>query len=300
MNYKAGQLANRLFYFSHFISNSIEYNYKLINPSFDEYNKFFTSTSINEFGNLDISISLTNNTTIDTLIRKSINVLHKVAFPPLKNAFGYRFHDIKEYDDRSDLEKYNDRSICFDMNDADFVESAKNKVVFIDGWLYRDFKNFSKHSPALREIFTPLPEYMDQVQEIINKCKTLGDTIVGVHLRRGDFKDFNNGKWYYEDETYYKKMLEVEQELAAKGRRCVFLMCSNEKINKNNFKGLPIVNESRHYIVDLYVLSQCDYLIGPPSTYSMWASFYGEVPLYHINDPKKQITLSDFEVITQG
>ena len=300
MNYKAGQLANRLFYFAHFISNSIEYKYRLVNPSFDEYKKFFTSTSSNKFGNLDISVNLTASGSVDSFIRKSINVLHKVPVPPLKNAFGCYFHDIKAYDNSSDLENYDDKEVCFDMNDAEFVEAAKNKVVFIDGWLYRDFRNFEKHSPTLRQIFTPLPEYTDQVQEIISRCRTMGDTVVGVHLRRGDFKTYNNGKWYYEDEVYYQKMLAIEQQLAAQGKKCVFLMCSNEAIKQENFKGLPIVTDSRHYMVDLYAMAQCDYLIGPPSTFSMWASFYGEVPLYHINTPDQDPLLSDFEVVRQG
>ena len=33
-------------------------------------------------------------------------------------------------------------------------------------------------------------------------------------------------------------------------------------------------------IGDLYSLAACDYIIGPPSTYTQWASFYGQVPRF--------------------
>jgi hypothetical protein len=35
-------------------------------------------------------------------------------------------------------------------------------------------------------------------------------------------------------------------------------------------------------VEDLYSLARCDYLLGPPSTFSLWASFYGNVPLHQM------------------
>jgi hypothetical protein len=291
MNYKAGQLANRLFYFSHFIANSLEYKYRLINPSFEDYKAFFTSTSANDFGGHDISLNLTPYKPLDEITRKAINAVQKVQVRPLRKIPGFYFHEIKAYDAAPK---------SFDMNDADFVTSAQNKVVFIDGWLYRDYKNFEKHSASLRSIFTPVPQYAEQVQEIIYSCRKKGDIIVGVHIRRGDYKTYNDGKWYYEDEVYYSKMQELKRQFEAQGKSCVFLVCSNEKVNQDSFKGLSIVTDARHFIVDLYTLSQCDYLVGPPSTFTMWASFYGETPLLHIDEACKHAALPDFKVVSKG
>lgn len=300
INFKAGQLANRLFYFAHFISNSLEYKYKLINPSFDEYNQFFTTTAANNFGDLDISVRLTPSEKLDSLLRNSLHALHKVVIPPIDNTPLYRFHNIKEYDLRSDAESHDDKSVCFDMNDPDFVAAARKKVVFVDGWLYRDFVNFEKHAPSLRKIFTPVPKYALEVQKILETARSKGDVVVGVHLRRGDFKNYNNGLWYYEDDVYYSKMVALQEELANQGRSCVFVMCSNEPINLDNYKGLTIVTDPKHYIIDLYSLAGCDYIIGPPSTFSMWASFYGETPLLHLNTSDRSVKFSEFEVVTQG
>ena len=45
-------------------------------------------------------------------------------------------------------------------------------------------------------------------------------------------------------------------------------------------------------------MSMCDYLIGPPSTFTSWASFIGNVPTYHIKNKYKKIELSDFVLNT--
>lgn len=291
VNYKAGQLANRLFHFAHFISNSIEYNYRLINPSFNDYKNFFTSTASNNFNGLKISTQITPADKLDGLIRKSMLGMGKVLVNPLKKTPLYHFHDVQDYDKQD---------VCYDMNDPEFVDSAKKRLTFIDGWLYRDFRNFQKHAPVLRKIFTPVPAYQAEVDQTIAHCRQLGDVIVGVHIRRGDYKTFLNGCWYYEDDVYAARMRELMEIFAQQNKKCVFLICSNEKINTENYKGINIVTGDRHFIVDLYCLSQCDYLIGPPSTFTMWASFYGETPLCTLDSATKQVALPDFSVVKEG
>src|SRR6188768_452718 len=54
---KSGQLANRLFAFSHFIGNVLEHKYTLINPTFGEYCKYFEATRNNDFGGHPIYVS---------------------------------------------------------------------------------------------------------------------------------------------------------------------------------------------------------------------------------------------------
>jgi hypothetical protein len=48
----------------------------------------------------------------------------------------------------------------------------------------------------------------------------------------------------------------------------------------------------------LYVLAGCHYLVGPPSTFTLWASYYGATPLYQVEDPDKAFSINDFKVCT--
>ena len=45
---------------------------------------------------------------------------------------------------------------------------------------------------------------------------------------------------------------------------------------------------------DLYALSQCRYIIGPPSTFSLMAAFYNDAPLYWIHDKTEDVYPSSF------
>jgi hypothetical protein len=75
-----------------------------------------------------------------------------------------------------------------------------------------------------------------------------------------------------------------------------FLLCSNEALDLRDFADLPVRLATGHFVEDLYALAACDYVLGPPSSYSMWASFYGQVPLLHIERPEQEIQLTDFQV----
>ena len=53
---------------------------------------------------------------------------------------------------------------------------------------------------------------------------------------------------------------------------------------------------------DLYALARCDYIFGPVSTFSQWASFYGDKPLFHLHESndrveRERFTISDLREI---
>ncbi|MCS6783545.1 MAG: hypothetical protein NZ482_10320, partial [Gloeomargarita sp. SKYG98] len=83
--------------------------------------------------------------------------------------------------------------------------------------------------------------------------------------------------------------------------------CSDENLipQGHHFSGLPVHWGTGHIIEDLYGLAECDYLIATPSTYSGWASFYGQVPIYFlpskdgVQDAISCLTLAQFEIPTE-
>jgi hypothetical protein len=63
------------------------------------------------------------------------------------------------------------------------------------------------------------------------------------------------------------------------------------------FAGLNVTFGTGDLIEDMYAFASCDYLIGAPSTFTMWASFYGKVPLNVIRSPDQTQKLTDFVVL---
>ncbi len=286
---KVGQLCNRLFEFSFVIANSIEHNYKVLNPNFDEYEEFFMATKYTDFGDFKIRTQgYFTKKHFQKYLWKIYNYLNN------RNIASSFFHKIikiqTEAGEGGGGESYN-------LNNPNFVKNAKHKIVYLSGAWYDDNENFVKHANKIRQFFTPTQFYQTKVLEKINNIRNRDKVLVGVHIRKGDYKDFMDGKYYFENNIYAKRMKEIELIFAEKGKNIHFLICSNETINQDDFKGFNTHFSKDHFIVDLYSLAKCDYIIGPLSTFSRWASFYGNVPLLHIEKEKSIKNLVEFEVI---
>ena len=134
----------------------------------------------------------------------------------------------------------------------------------------------------IRELYVPNQNIEDEVKSVMERYRREGYFIIGVHIRRGDYKTFEGGQYYFEFEEYKQHM----QALCGvyKDRKVCFAISTNEKIDTGGFDGLEICKTSNTTAIhDLYMLTQCDRIIGPLSTFSRWASFYGEVPLCFIS-----------------
>jgi hypothetical protein len=163
-----------------------------------------------------------------------------------------------------------------------------------DGWLFRDLKNVAKHSEQIRSFFRPAEKYARNVSGLVSAARQECDLLVGVHIRQGDYIRWLNGKYHFRTEEYVALMKRFAISLGTK--RIRFMICSNVAQNLQAFDGLNYIMGSNHQLEDMYAFAQCDYLIGPPSTYTMWASFYGLVPLFTVNSINAKISPESFHI----
>ena len=165
---------------------------------------------------------------------------------------------------------------------------------YLLGCRFINQSTFIKHADAVRNYFRIADKYQQSVNTLMTKVRKSGDVIVGVHIRRGDYKGYIGGRYFYEIEQYVKIMEQTENLFPNK--KVAFLVCSDEQQKREEIAKFNVTFANNNIIEDMYSLAQCDYIFGPPSTYSVWASFYGEVPLYKIVSPDKVISLDNFEV----
>lgn len=279
-----GQLGNQLFLFAHHIVNAIEYKYQLINLGFDNYAPHFVSTSINDFNGYPVSLQMSGR----KLPRQALTLFqYKTAYKLLKLYSQFRSKSDKWIIISDDGRDY-------DLNNPEFIKQATTKTLITQGWLFRNKQKFPNHSDSIRQIFTPLHQYRNNINHLIGQCRSTCDVLVGVHIRKGDYVNFKNGIYFYTNETYLEKMKTIADFF--KDKKVGFLLCSNEPVDLSVFKELTTFNASGQFIEDMYSLAQCDCIIGPPSTYSKWACFYGEVPLCNFTKDQR-ITPNDFKLI---
>ena len=75
-----------------------------------------------------------------------------------------------------------------------------------------------------------------------------------------------------------------------------FLLCSDENPSSDIFTSLPVyIVREAEVIFDLHSLSLCDYNIGPPSSFSTWVSWYGNVPRLVVQKDTKVFSLDQFK-----
>jgi len=282
---KEGQLANRILHASSFFVNAKENSYKVIHPFFEDFYQYFSENLVQhkKFIKFWGKKKSWSSSFIQSTLTIFIKLFLKLRIKKLP------FFEIIEY------KKYEQGTAVFDLSTKEFIKKARSKIVFVYGWLFRDPVNQEKHKEWLLEFWKPNERYCKNVKNYHQKYKRDCDLLVGVHVRGGDYKNFEGGKWYYTPEQYYDKMKELTKLQEFSGKKIGFVICTNEKdISFPASEFFSVLNETRHFVEDMYLLSKCNFIIGPPSTFSIWASFYGDVPLYMIKEINQPIRDQNF------
>ena len=150
-------------------------------------------------------------------------------------------------------------------------------------------KNLEKFLP----LFGPSESVVLKVDGVMACIREEYDVVIGVHIRYGDYRTFKNGQYFYTLEQYSVFFKNISQIF--KDKKVAFYIASNEEIDIAFFKDYNCFYSSKNLMAeDLYSLSKADYIIGPPSTYSAWASLCGSVPLCFIEDNKADFSMSNF------
>lgn len=273
---RSGQLANRLFMLGTFIGNAIENGHEIICAGFEEYYHLFEN--INKACS-DYKVEFIEPK--EKLRSYGIDLASKLT------------NNIKLFSRISNHYKYSETG---DINTSFFIESAKHKKMHVKGWPYWDVDNFIKHADVLRKIFVPKEQYQKNALAFLKKINAPDHVFVGVHIRQGDYKEYLDGQYYFTIEEYIKVIMQIQEQLINKGLKPFFIICSNVKVELGAVT-FPYIISDLDAMSDIVLLSKCDYIIGPPSTFSQWSSFYGQVPSNVIRNKIDPIKLADFSPI---
>ena len=160
------------------------------------------------------------------------------------------------------------------------------------GWKFRDDTNLVRYHEVIARYFQPIAPIRNPLEELISAARDLGDEVIGVHIRQGDYRDWKNGVHYFEMEQYAHWMREASQLDIS--RKSVFLVCASDPVNTECFRGLKVLMGPGSVIGDLHALSLCDRIMGPPSTFSTWASFHGRKPLCMLQHHEQKLSNHSF------
>ena len=161
----------------------------------------------------------------------------------------------------------------------------RHRHIVVSGWNVRFYDLFLKYRSEICDLFTLDARYTEPVKQQMCDVKGLR---LGVHVRRGDYAQWKDGIYCYDDDVYARHInrfaaLHDGEEVH------VYLSTNDPGVTVEKYERLcPRVRI--HHLQgnapqDLYMLSACDYIIGPPSTFSLVAAMYRDIPLYRMDTP---------------
>ncbi|MBS7566818.1 alpha-1,2-fucosyltransferase [Mucilaginibacter sp. Bleaf8] len=264
-----GQLGNQMAILAHLMAFASKYNYQIIYPYSPRLKRCLDEEQIGK-ANVFFSKILSNKLLSSFLIKLIKYVCaHK----------NFQFLDILMVNTRFVVD-----------------EQAAGKVfpstIIITDWMFRFYAGVEEQQKDIKTWLSFDKQHTNRPQSFIQKINQdfAPAAIVGVHVRHGDYATWHGGKFFYDANTYYAKM----QQIAAQMPDCVFVVCSNENIVFENTAGLNIVHAKGSDIEDLCVLAHCDYIIGPPSTFSGWAAFLGSRPIFFLQTKEDTVAVDKF------
>ncbi len=176
-------------------------------------------------------------------------------------------------------------------------------IHFICNWYCRDYDALMEYRNEIVNLFSWQKDISEDTKIYIENLKHTYDpsvyNVIGVHIRRGDYINWRNGQYYFDDDTYIKHMRELSNSST---KKVVFLLFSNEPLDSETYdkSGLEYVfvkDVKKRFGFDMSVMSECDYIMGPPSTFSWWAAFVGDKPYLTLKSKDSNADIACFDYV---
>ncbi len=189
-------------------------------------------------------------------------------------------------------------TVDFDGTDNHQIENLKShKHVLATGWSVRFQDLFEKYREEIVQMF----DFCEKIKKSVSQ-KMSGDasgTIrLGIHIRRGDYVTWLGGRFYYTDDQYIDV---IRQTIGLfPNKKVSIYICSNDpKLDQEKYRRELSLASAVNFpngspAEDLCLLSNCDYLIGPLSSFTLIASMYHDTPLFWMVDDINKVQKDSF------
>ena len=289
---RCGRLANRLVLFANFIALAEEQGHRIANVTFHSYAELFETTRRDIYCRYPVPKRRSRLEAVPGVaeaIRKTRVFYHAVRGASVLNErariFGRRTITLREEPKQG--------VVLLDGPEFQSqIRDARN--VFVYGWRFRAPALVTRHAEKIRDYFRPIEAHERASHRVADRLRRDANVVAGVHIRRGDYRGWRDGTCFFSISHYTAWMRGLAEQFP--GRKVAFLVCSDEARRPEEFPGLTVGFSTGLPVEDLYALAGCDLIFGPVSTFSQWASFYGNKPLFHLYRGETRVERDRFRV----
>ena len=265
-----GGFCNRLTHAAAFLTVAAEYNFRVVHSPLARYKKNLPAIT----GNI---LCLTPHKSVYSCTGYAQTTASRILRSYCKKFL--RSQSVRQF--ATIPKEYSDVSLSQDA----ILKKAKHSFLCFDfGWPVAPEPLVEKHKDAVLQLLQfPASDTMAVQQEFASIKKSKGE-LIGLHIRRGDYQNIKNGQYFWEIEQYKELAKRITQNSSNR-----VIICSNEQINPQDWDDLPVHYFPPDQIKDIIRLASCDFIVGPPSTFSAWAAFTGKKPIAHLQRPNAAI-----------
>jgi hypothetical protein len=277
LNQVYGQLCNQLFLFSHLIAYSLETGNRVWFPGFFRQEKHFPAFSDKNHGS------------VKRVVVNGWFHFHEERIYKLFRRFLHADSKILRYAGR--LSRRRLQTALDPLRDVCFPEFGDphlpRPLCFFEGWMFRVPRAFRLHQDQIRSAFA----FEDGLRVLAERwLDSLGSLkVIGVHIRLGDYETAAP-QWAYPLEDYLRWMRQIQ---ITSGEECAFVVVSDVAIP--DFHERYVYHYRGSAVEDLCILSLCDCVMGPPSTFNRWAAFMGNKKHLCIWTKDQEVQFSGFQ-----
>jgi hypothetical protein len=273
LNTSGNELANQLWNYASIYAYALERKVALENPSFFEYGNHFTMPAPNFFFKLFFFLPFTNYKKRKQSFKRRL----------WRKLYGYYAKIIISAHKKSVLTSDTSGNKAFYLpptqEDGKLLELEKSRgTIYFDGWLFRNPVGIQKYKEKILEYFKPRPDIDDQIKTRIKKLRSEFRTVVGEHIRQGDYRAWRGGAYWIPQPRVREIMDEYLHTAGKDAAETCFVITSDGAVDTSLLDGLHTYISKENAVYDLFLLSKTEAVIGSNSTFGAFASYYGNIP----------------------
>jgi hypothetical protein len=169
--------------------------------------------------------------------------------------------------------------------DLDYIANSQIPFKNVDFWGYFQYHTsyYAPEKEYFRSLFKPVPAIEARMGEVFNRLRAKGKTLVGLHLRRGDYGTYGpNSTFFIAPSEWYKEWLRGVWDTLDEP---VLFIASDEpdKVLGDFAEFHPVTSNDiggcfpeASFYPDFYILSHCDLVAISNSSFSFAACMLNE------------------------
>jgi hypothetical protein len=264
-----GRLGNKLILFAHVAAAAEEYGCRVVNLSILPAARYFEGLHLNPWGAYPRKFFPLDLHWLFRSLRKPLQnwVRGRRGKAPIRN----RWLTLLDMENQP----------VYRMDSPEFAALTRQSTwIILWGFPYRCPGLVKKHSAKIREFFRIRPQVAPVACEEFAAAKESGKQLLAIHIRQGDFREWQGGKYYLSPEEAGRILKSCGWKIGEPG--CRVWVCSDEGIPGGLFPMDSVRGIPRNLGEDLFIMSACGKLVAGWSTLAFFCSFLGGNELYRI------------------